>query len=164
MIINEVDGDLIKLFKQNEFDAIAHGCNCFSTMGSGIAKTIKDEFPEVYIADKLYLNHLREKNIPNLKLGNYSQFRSEYGIIYNLYTQFTYGTNKRQVSYDAIANVFSKLNVSNDILNGKQDYKIFLGIPKIGAGLGGGNWNIISKIIHEVTTNINIIVVNYAKK
>ena len=36
-----IKGDLIKLALQGEFDVIVHGCNCFCTMGAGIAKSIK---------------------------------------------------------------------------------------------------------------------------
>lgn len=40
-------GDLL----QAEVDAIGHCCNCFCTMGKGIAPKIKKEWPEVYAAD-----------------------------------------------------------------------------------------------------------------
>ena len=46
-----VKGDLIKLALENEFDVIIHGCNNFVNMGAGIAKTIKQHFPEAYRAD-----------------------------------------------------------------------------------------------------------------
>jgi len=29
---------------------IVHGCNCFCTMGAGIAKTIKELYPSAYLA------------------------------------------------------------------------------------------------------------------
>jgi O-acetyl-ADP-ribose deacetylase (regulator of RNase III) len=28
-----IAGDLIKMAKNNEFDVIVHGCNCFTSMG-----------------------------------------------------------------------------------------------------------------------------------
>lgn len=46
-----IKGDLVQLAKQGEFDLIVHGCNCFCTMGKGIALTIKQEFPIVYKVD-----------------------------------------------------------------------------------------------------------------
>ena len=46
-----IKGDLIKLALTGNFEVIAHGCNCMCTMGAGIAKTIKSEFPEAYQAD-----------------------------------------------------------------------------------------------------------------
>ena len=46
-----IEGDLIKLAIEGEFDVIIHGCNCFGSMGAGIAKSIKNTFPEAYVAD-----------------------------------------------------------------------------------------------------------------
>lgn len=40
----EIKGDLIKLALEGEFDVIAHGCNCFCTMGAGIAVAMKNTF------------------------------------------------------------------------------------------------------------------------
>jgi O-acetyl-ADP-ribose deacetylase (regulator of RNase III) len=49
--MKKVKGDLIKLAKEGAFDLIIHGCNCFGTMGAGIARTIKSQFPVAYTAD-----------------------------------------------------------------------------------------------------------------
>ncbi|MGJ4995019.1 hypothetical protein ACQR0Z_11425 [Bradyrhizobium sp. HKCCYLS3077] len=46
-----IKGDLIKLALDGHIDVIVHGCNCQCTMGAGIAKSIKDIFPEAYAAD-----------------------------------------------------------------------------------------------------------------
>ncbi|MFA5586996.1 MAG: hypothetical protein WDA02_10835 [Saccharofermentanales bacterium] len=50
--MKEIEGDLIELSKQGHFDIIAHGCNCFNTMKSGIAKSIVDTWNGVDIIDK----------------------------------------------------------------------------------------------------------------
>ena len=39
--MNIVKGCLIELAVEGNFDVIVHGCNCFNTMGAGIAKQIK---------------------------------------------------------------------------------------------------------------------------
>ena len=44
-------GDLLQYAQEGVFDVIIHGCNCFCTMGAGIAKAIKARFPEAYQAD-----------------------------------------------------------------------------------------------------------------
>ena len=41
--MNKIKGDLIKFAINGKFDVIIHGCNCFCTMGAGIAKTIKEK-------------------------------------------------------------------------------------------------------------------------
>ena len=42
--LNYVDGDLISLALYGHFDVIAHGCNCFCTMGAGIAPKMAAAF------------------------------------------------------------------------------------------------------------------------
>lgn len=39
-----VDGDLINLALEGNFDVIVHGCNCFCTQGAGIAKGMAKTF------------------------------------------------------------------------------------------------------------------------
>ena len=48
-MIKYIDGDLVK--EAELFDVIAHCCNCFCTMGAGIAPQIKNKFPDAYVAD-----------------------------------------------------------------------------------------------------------------
>jgi len=154
MIVNVIKGNLIEEFKNYKYKAIIQGCNCFNTMGSGIAISLRKEFSGVYQADT---DFCKDVTNPVDRLGTYSYCYTKYGIIINLYTQFKYGTDKRHVSYDAIADGFEKLN-SIKLFHNKER---LIGIPKIGAGLGGGNWNIIYKIIDEVTPNLNIEVVEF---
>ncbi len=65
-IIETKRGDLLDAFDLNEVSTIVHGCNCFRSFGAGIAKSIKERYPEAYDAD---LNTAHgDKN----KLGQYS--------------------------------------------------------------------------------------------
>jgi len=50
--MKKISGDLIQLAKNGQFDLIAHGCNCFCTMGAGIAKAVKEVFPAAFEADE----------------------------------------------------------------------------------------------------------------
>ena len=50
MKYNEIEGNLITLAMNGEFDVISHGCNCFCQMGAGIAPQMAktfgcDQFP-----------------------------------------------------------------------------------------------------------------------
>ncbi len=135
-----IKGDLIKLALQGEFDVIIHGCNCFCTMGAGIAKTIKQKIPEAYQAD------LKTVNGDHSKLGTISfaevTLESEKQlIVVNGYTQFNWRGSGRKADYEAIRNVFKEVK--------KQFSGLRIGYPAIGAGLAGGNWDVISKIIAE---------------
>jgi len=51
----------LKRQKNGEFDVIIHGCNCFCTMGGGIAKTIKNEFIEAFNADRKTIKGSKDK-------------------------------------------------------------------------------------------------------
>lgn len=132
-----IKGDLIKLALNGRFDVIIHGCNCFCTMGAGIAKAIKEEFFEAYQADKKTIAKSQSK------LGTYSYanvIRNKNKItIVNAYTQYDYKGIGVLIDYDAITKVFKKIKI--DFPQKKIAY------PKIGAGLAKGDWNIISKII-----------------
>ena len=60
-----IQGDLIALAKEGNFDVIAHGCNCFCTMGSGIAPLMAKAFG----VDKYPLEAPKQKGDRN-KLGH----------------------------------------------------------------------------------------------
>lgn len=54
MIIHSLKDDLILIAKERRYaiDAIAHGCNCFCKMGSGIARQIAKAFPVAAKVDR----------------------------------------------------------------------------------------------------------------
>lgn len=125
-------------------------------MGSGVAFAIKQKFPEAYEADRI------TKKGSEGKLGHYSCAAVDGNHIkrvYNLYTQYNYGRDKRKyVICDAVRNSLTAMKTS--LLNSKElDYEtIKIGLPKIGSGLGGGDWKVISKIIEDVFLEKTIFV------
>lgn len=150
--MKQAKGDLVELAKQGEFDVIAHGCNCFCTMGAGLAEQIKREFPEAYEAD------LHTVAGDKGKLGTLSvAFCDDHElIVVNAYTQYDYGSGRsRDTDYDAIRQVFSKMN---RLFEGRS-----LGIPKIGAGLGGGDWSEILDIAWKELRRPDVTIVLYDK-
>ena len=139
-------GDLIALAKAGEFDIIIHGCNCFHTFGTGIAKQVKEELPEAYRAD--CMTRLGDAS----KLGTWSSYQYANGLlVINAYTQHRYGKDRRYVSYDALDEVLSKVN--GQFTNQR------IGIPRIGAGAAQGNWNILLPIIEQNMTNNTVTIV-----
>lgn len=151
-----IKGDLIELAKNGEFDLIIHGCNCFCTMGKGIAPQIKAAFPEAYEAD------LKTVKGDRSKLGTYSwAYNREYNlIVVNAYTQYDYrptykNDGQRRVDYDALTKVFTDIKYDFDAVK--------IGYPKIGAGLAGGDWGIISSIIDTALIGENHTLVEYEK-
>jgi O-acetyl-ADP-ribose deacetylase (regulator of RNase III) len=149
-IVKTVKGDLIALFKEGKFDAIVHGCNCFHTMGAGIAARIAREFPEAIEAD--------EKTPYGAlgKLGSYSSVDTDHGIIYNAYTQFRPGREDKQRLYRSIETAFKQIN--SDV-TGWLDFNI--GIPKIGAGLARGDWQIIERLVNRSSARLQITLVEF---
>ena len=122
---------------------IAHGCNAQGVMGSGVARIVRDKYPTAY---KLYLHkHTTE----GLTLGDVQVATVSESKLYiaNMITQEFYGkSGKRFVSYDAVDDCFANLMARN--MRG-----LTINIPKIGAGLGGGDWNIIEAIIKSNIDN-----------
>lgn len=134
-----VVGDLLALGKQDHFDVIIHGCNCFCSMGGGIARAIKEQFPAAFEADCHTIKGDRNK------LGTYSYAEVSVGqhilTIVNAYTQFQFSGTGVKVDYDAMQDVFRLI---------KEDFTgQRIGYPLIGAGLAGGDWAKISKIIES---------------
>jgi O-acetyl-ADP-ribose deacetylase (regulator of RNase III) len=104
-------------------------------MGSGVAKAIREKYPEAYSA------YRKQEEIDGLKLGTYSSvITKDNKLIINAITQKYYGRDgKKYVSYDAISAVAKTLNELYENTS--------IAIPKIGAGLGGGSWDVIEKIL-----------------
>lgn len=156
-IVKTVKGDLLKLFKDGEFDAIAHGCNCFHMMGAGIAAQISKQFPAALEADKR-----QTMSGDYSKLGDYSRILTAHGWIINAYTQFHSGFVGRDILYPSIEKAFTRVNkYVAPVLEFVSDSELSLGIPKIGAGIAGGDWKVIEEIINRVSTRLSITVVEW---
>ena len=146
-------GDLVQKAKAGEFDVIVHGCNCFGTMGAGIAKTIKQVFPAAYEADAATVTG------DKTKLGHYTVASVEAGgkplAIVNAYTQYQWKRPGRKADYEALRQVFRRV---------KQEYASQrIGYPAIGAGLAGGEWSVIAAIIEEELAGEDHVFVEWQK-
>lgn len=151
----EVEGDLIQLAKEGNFDVIAHGCNCFLTMSAGIAVAIANNFPDAYFADQKTVSG-DESKLGTFSTGyHYLKDEDRYIEVLNCYTQFGFMRNseKPPVDYDAIRDVLTKINV-------KHKWKS-IGLPLIGCGLAGGDWNKVKGIIQETLTDMDVTIVHY---
>jgi len=149
--MNIIEGDLISLTLAGRFDVIVHGCNCFCTMGAGIARAIQDEFPEAYAADLVTVKGNRNK-LGDFSFATVKRDNHEITIV-NGYTQFNYHGESVLVDYDAVRQLFNKIRQQ---FSGKR-----IGYPKIGAGLAGGDWERIARIIDEELTGEDHCLVIY---
>ena len=153
--MKEIKGNLIDLVYRNKFEIIVHGCNCFCTMGSGLAKEIKERIPVAFEAD------LKTIKGDFNKLGNftYAHECDDSGMgfmVINAYTQFYYDARLKPLDYEALTLVFRKINQA---YRGK-----FIGVPLIGAGLAGGDWNRIKAIIETELDEMDVTIVHYDGK
>jgi len=135
-----IKGDLLNC----EANHIAHCANCFTVFGAGIAKQIKEQYPEAYEAD------LETKKGDRNKLGTFSMAHipDENKFIYNLYGQYGYGGGVVNLDYSALE---SSLWSIRDHLEGKQGVDIILGFPwRIGCVLAGGNFDIVKPMVEKM--------------
>lgn len=150
-------GDVVKALQNNEINILAHGCNCFCTMGAGVAKAVRETFPEAYESDCDTISGDRKK------LGSYSSvwyYSTHLFGIYNLYTQYGFGGYKISkgiidLDYEALKESLTKMakNILSCTIPTPDSpvlSNIKIGMPKIGAGLAGGDWEIIEDIIQCV--------------
>lgn len=124
--IRFIKGDLIELFKQKEFDLIAHQCNCVGVMDTGLAKVLAQEFP---IIDLEVVGIRTSVNL----FGTYECFGTDYGYIINMYSQFSTGKchengiDSFEVRLGALENCLNNIN--------KYNKNKHLGLPLIASGL-----------------------------
>lgn len=143
-------GDLLADAESLELDLLVQGCNCQNTMGSGIAKAIKEAYPEAFLADQQTTRG--DKN----KLGTYTEATVERSgrplTVINAYTQFNYGYDgKLYFDYSAFEKVLKALNQEYP---GKR-----VGFPRIGAERAGGCWLTIAEMIKNHGRRLKPIIV-----
>lgn len=152
-------GDLIQAAKSGKVSAIAHGCNCFNTMKSGIAPEIAKAFPEAWRADQETTKGDRGK----LGYVSYS-FNTGHNLhVFNLYSQYGYWNRKKGImdlNYEALDHALWVMKSKLDWIcyNDYPPEEFSVGIPKIGAGLAGGDWGIIEPMIKKHLGHFNTVV------
>ena len=136
---------MIEYIKYNLFNheqqVIVHGCNAVGVMGSGFAKELRSKYPECYTKYHNFCNSY--KNTSEL-MGRVCYWHGSNITIANCITQEKYGRDgNKYVSYDAINDSMKDIYIEFSDINPKP----IISMPKIGAGLGGGDWSIIEPII-----------------
>lgn len=137
---------------QSDAKHIAHGCNMQGKMGKGFALAVKENYPSAY---NDYMKCYQDGfNLGDIIISNVSNFIEE-RVIINCLTQFTYSSKQyiTNISYEAIQSCMIKIN---DYCIDHNVHEIHM--PKIGASLGGGDWERISQIIEECSTDFEPIV------
>lgn len=147
--LKHIEGDLLTLAYNGDFDIVVHGCNCFNTFGSGIAKQIKIKYPSAYEADC----HTIKGDID--KLGTYTTGHSDiksfyYFLVVNAYTQFDYNigySTDDKFEYGAFELILKKIAHKY----GKSRF----GFPMIGMGLAKGDAVRILAMLEKFSENVD---------
>lgn len=153
-MITEVYGDLLTSKSQ----VIAHQVNCQGVMGSGIAKQIKREYPEVYNSYVEFVQQQKtlSEHSPKL-LGRAQLVPTKDFYVANLFGQNGYGTHKRMTNYEAIYNALDDLHdqmISNNLTSVSFPHKM-------SCGLAGGDWNIVCTMIDSIFKDMDVTVYNF---
>lgn len=146
-------GNLIDMAERGLFDVIVHGCNCHNTMGSGIAKEIRERYQGAYDADTLAT---KQWNNPLAKLGNFSTYatvgKGKPFVIVNAYTQLDYNKTGEEFTdrfeYESFYLILKKLEALGPIN---------FGFPYIGMGLAGGDKDRIIAMLEYFAEKITAI-------
>ena len=146
-MVKEIKGDLLVA----DLDVVCHQVNCQGKMNSGIAKSIRETYPQVY-RDYMMLSPMTE---PEKLLGEVQPVIMDDGkfIVMNMFSQLNYGYDgRRYTSYDAMWMCLNKIN--NYIPKDKK-----IGFPaRIGCVRGGANWNIVRAMIEEVFSDREVYI------
>lgn len=127
---------------------ICHQVNCKGNMGRGVAKTFKELFPETFKRYVWWCDNLEP-------LGE-CLFYEENGIrTCCMFAQNDWrGRNVCNTDYHAFRQCCQKIAAYMNALGDTSPIYMPYGI---GAGLGGGEWDIIYSIIKEELNNYNVI-------
>lgn len=160
-----VKGDI---FESNA-DAILHQVNCQGVMRSGVAKQVREKFPTVFKyykarcdEDKRFRKQSGSAKSSLLGLAQIC-YKEDYRVgnvkdtqvIINLFAQDKYGYDgKCYTDYDALRRCLETVN--------KQFVGKKVSIPYLMAcHRGGGDWNVVSKIIEETLVNCDVMIYEY---
>lgn len=134
---------MVKLQQGNLFEAkvdlLAHGCNCKGGFGSGVAKGM------AHCHNKARYEYLYKHRTEGWKLGDVQFVSSGTKIIANCATQDNFlPRGECHADYNAIKVCMKKVKDYAKLRN------LSIAIPKIGAGLAGGDWELIKAILDDV--------------
>lgn len=125
-------------------DIICHQVNCQGVMGSGIAKQVREKYPEVFTYYKKLCDEYRTKFGSHALLGGMQIVPIRSGWIANLFAQDQFGYDgKCYTNYDSLRRCLEKVK--------DEFHNTIIAIPYLmGCHRGGGDWNIVYKMIEEV--------------
>lgn len=144
--------NMVKYVKGNLFQSdaniIAHGVNCQGAFGSGVAKTMSEVYPR---AKSFYFAKFNKEG---WKLGDVQFVAQPDGrCVANSATQDHF--LPRTVCHADYPAISKTLTLVKEFA---QRHNLTIALPKIGAGLAGGDWDTIKTIIEAVFSDYDATV------
>jgi O-acetyl-ADP-ribose deacetylase (regulator of RNase III) len=148
MTIKYLKGDVLKAaLLKNEKVVIPHICNNMGGWGAGFVVAISNIWPG---PEKSYREWSRDPD--SFRLGNLELVQVTPNIrICNMIAQDNFPTSYRRIAvdYQALETCLQKLAkaLPEDVL---------IMMPRIGCGIGGGNWEEVERIINKTLDNFQV--------
>lgn len=135
-----VFGDILSDNGTDDFVLICHQVNCMGKMGAGLALQVRNKYPEVY---SKYTAHCGVVEQRSDLLGEVLFVDvGEKTAVANIFGQYGYGKGEQHTDYDALREALRTIVMAYPRAKIRIPYKM-------GCGLGGGDWNKVTKIICE---------------
>lgn len=158
--IRYMHADLIEYaLESGEIDIIAHQTNCQGVFGSGFARAIAVNFPHVEAFDQNIVKALREveKTPAGETYVTHAAKNPQTGhILYvaNMYGQVSPGPN---TDYVLLRSAIKQLR--EYLVRSKYPlHRVKIGLPMVGCGVGGGDWDVVSRMLSEEWYDLNFTV------
>lgn len=128
---------------------ICHQVNCQGVMGSGVASSIRQKFPEVYTAYQKFCVDNK-----NALLSKVQRVVTDDGhVVYNMFGQMFYGREAGTHYTDYTALQFCLGSIKN-----REPVTSTLAFPLfVGCGLGGGSWNVVYQMIETMFVKHRVV-------
>lgn len=139
--MNVINGNILDIKE----GIVAHQVNCKGVAGAGLAKQIRIKWPEWYLDYKIASRKAKLGAV-----GVFTATKEPELIVANLYSQFGYGRDKQHTDYNAFRQCLEAVRIH---YGDKQVHLPY----RIGAGNGGGLWQVISGIIEDVLPSAIIV-------
>lgn len=148
-MIEIIDGDIFN----SDADVILHQVNCQGVMYSGVAKQVREKFPKVFDEYKQLCS--RDKACRSSLLGLVQFVDVGDYFIANLFAQKEFGYDGNcYTDYFALRLCLKAVKAA--FLGKKAAIPYLMGCHR-----GGGDWNVVSKMIEEVLGECDVIFYKY---
>lgn len=133
-------------------DIIIHQVNCKGVMGSGVAKAIRDKFPNVYNEYLVYCKTHKYilGSTQLVQIFNFDDVKAPYYCI-NMFSQDSFGYQRQHTDMVALRQCLCDIN---EKCKGRT-----VAFPwKVGCVRGGANWEEVLPMICELLPDVKEIV------